>query len=63
MTLKEALFKCQDDMWERLCDLKGFDYFVVNGGGGDIEIELTEGEALELGFLDGTYRLVKDEQP
>ncbi len=42
MTLQEVMNTCLD--WEKFCDMKGFEYYTVNEGGGDIEVDLTTSE-------------------
>jgi len=52
ITLQEALDLSSLDSWEGFCDLKGYSYFVVNEGGGDIEVEITIDELKELSGID-----------
>ncbi len=50
LTLEEALNRCND--WTALCAAKGWSEYAVREGGGDIEIVLTEEEALEYGIIN-----------
>ena len=43
LTLEEVLHTCDD--WQKFCQEKGFCEWVVNEGGGHIEVGLTEEEA------------------
>ena len=49
ITLQEVLRRCND--WDIFCADKGYSEWCVKEGGGDIEIELTEKEALKYGLI------------
>lgn len=49
LTLKEALDKCSD--WNAFCNEFGYGEWVVNEGGGHIEVSMTEQQALDHGII------------
>lgn len=49
MTLQEIMDTCND--WHEFCDLKGFNPWALNEGGGDVEVSLTILEAHTLGIV------------
>ncbi|KKM90899.1 hypothetical protein LCGC14_1233970 [marine sediment metagenome] len=49
LTLSEVLHRTHD--WEKFCEEKGWSEWAVNEGGGDIEVSLTEEEAIKYGVL------------
>lgn len=49
LTLQEVKDTCHD--WTEFCHLHGFSEWVVNEGGGDVEISLTDQQAHYLGIL------------
>ena len=49
LTLQEILYTCND--WEEFCRLHGFSEWVVNEGGGDVDVHLTEQQAHHLGII------------
>ena len=49
ITLEEVLHKCND--WDKFCEEEGYSVWVVNEGGGDIEISLTEEQAKKYGII------------
>lgn len=49
LTLAEILDKCND--WDFFCEEKGFSVWAVNEGGGDVEVSLTEEEAIKFGII------------
>lgn len=48
-TLGEILEKCYN--WSDFCIDKGYSLWCVNEGGGDVEIDLTEEEAIKYGVI------------
>jgi len=53
ITLEELLTRCLS--WDTVCEKKGFSEWAVREGGGDIEVTLTEEEALEFGIIFSRY--------
>ena len=49
MTLEEVLARCKD--WDYFCEQEGWSVWAVNEGGGDIQVSLTEVQAIEYGVL------------
>jgi hypothetical protein len=49
LTLNEALNRCDD--WDKFCENKGYDVYAVKNGGGNIEVELSEDEAISQGII------------
>lgn len=49
LTLGEVLRRTHD--WEKFCEEKGWSEWAVNEGGDDIEVSLTEEEAIKYGVL------------
>ena len=49
LTLSEILDRCND--WDEFCSDKGWSEWCVNEGGGDIEVTLTEEEAIKYGVI------------
>jgi hypothetical protein len=49
LDLSEILDRCND--WEEFCDEQGWSVWCVNEGGGDIEVSLTEEEAISYGII------------
>jgi hypothetical protein len=60
MTLQEILDTCPD--WLKFCEMKGFDEYAVNEGGGHIEVNLSVQEACKLGIIkdDNCPNLLKE---
>ena len=50
-TLAEVQDRLGGDLWENFCEKKGFGYWAVNEGGGDVEVILTIEEAQEFGLI------------
>lgn len=48
ITLQEILKITDSTTWENFCDKHGYDYFVVNELGGDIEVEMSTDEYSEI---------------
>ncbi|WP_272152131.1 hypothetical protein [Tenacibaculum aiptasiae] len=48
--LSEVFEKCND--WENFCINEGYSEWCVSEGGGDVEITLTEKEAIEYGIIN-----------
>ena len=48
-TLEEVLDKCND--WDLFCEEQGWSEWAVNEGGGDVQVTLTEDEAIKYGVL------------
>lgn len=51
ISLEEVLDRCND--WDAFCENEGFSVWCVNEGGGDIEISLTEKQAIKYGIIKG----------
>jgi len=49
ITLQEILSRCAD--WDFFCEKKGYSVWAVNEGGGDVDLTLTEDEAIEFGII------------
>lgn len=49
LTLAEALKYAND--WSRFCEITGYSEYAVAEGGGDIKIDLTLDQAVELGII------------
>lgn len=49
LTLSEVLDRCNN--WLAFCERFGWSEWAVNEGGGDIEVSLTEEEAMEFGLI------------
>lgn len=49
MSLQEIMDTCPN--WERFCELLGFSEWVVNEGGGHIQVNLTTDQAHHLGIV------------
>jgi len=49
MTLQEVMDTCKN--WEQFCDAKGFSYWAVNEGGGNVDVRLSTQEAHEFGIV------------
>jgi len=49
MTLREILDCCTD--WEYFCEEEGWSVWAVNEGGGDVEVNLSEEQAIKHGIL------------
>lgn len=49
MNLQEISDTCKN--WDLFCKMKGFDYYALNEGGGNIHVELTIQEAHKLGIV------------
>ncbi len=49
LTLEEVLDRTHD--WEKFCREQGWNEWAVNEGGGDIEVSLTEEDAIKYGVL------------
>ncbi len=50
-TLSEILSRLHHDEWERFCKDFGWSTWVVNEGGGHIEVVLTEEQAKDYGVM------------
>jgi len=48
-TLSEVLARCNN--WDAFCEKTGYSIWAVNEGGGDVEVSLTEEEAVEFGII------------
>lgn len=48
-TLGEILRNGND--WDNFCEKEGYSIYCVNEGGGDMEINLTEEQAIEYGLI------------
>jgi hypothetical protein len=62
MTLSEALHRCRD--WLAFCDEFGWSEWACNEGGGDIEVHLSEEEAIRHGLMlsgDNSPRIDEDQ--
>jgi hypothetical protein len=51
LDLSEILDRCND--WEEFCDEQGWSVWCVNEGGGDLEITMSEEEAIKYGLIRG----------
>lgn len=49
LTLAEVLHRTHD--WDKFCQEQGWSEWAVNEGGGDIEVSLTEEDAIKYGVL------------
>jgi len=55
LTLQEAAYKVNS--WDKFCDEFGWSYYVNAEGGGYLEQELTEEQAIRYGLLvDNSYK-------
>jgi hypothetical protein len=53
LTLSECLSKMTSAAWEEFCDDEGWSCYVVNEGGGYIEVSFSEKQAEKYGLLGG----------